>query len=115
MGAGATVDLTAHDGVCVAALAGEVDLLASKRLTSESLAALGTSGTLVLDLSEVTFLDSTGLRLVFSTRRRLARHGRHLAVVLPRDERVRQIFAMIDAADALDLFETVEDALQHSR
>ena len=115
MTAQATLDVTADAGVCVAALAGEVDLVATTTITAEGLASIGASGPLVLDLSAVTFLDSTGLRLVFNTRRRLARRGRRLAVVLPRDERVRQIFAMVDAADALDVHESLEDALEAAR
>jgi anti-sigma B factor antagonist len=106
----ASLEVTRNDEAVVASLAGDVDLAASEDITPARLAALGERGALVLNLREVTFLDSTGMRLIFSVRRRLARRGHRFAVVLPRDERVRQIFALIDAADALNLFESVEDA-----
>ena len=111
----ATVDVTARGGVCIAALHGDVDLVATSTIRSEALATIGASDTLVLDLSAVTFLDSTGLRLIFSTRRRLARRGRRLAVVLPRDEKVREIFAMIDASEVLEVYDSVEQALADCR
>ena len=49
--------------------------------------------TVVLDLSELTFMDSTGIRAILQARSRAAAAGRNLALV-PGPPNVQQIFAV---------------------
>ena len=66
-----------QDGVCVVEVLGEVDVHTSPQLR-EQLVALIESGAndIVLDMSELEFLDSTGLGvLVGALKRLVARHG----------------------------------------
>ena len=111
----ATLAVTEEEEISVATLTGDIDLEATEEIAPEVLAAVNKPGGLVLDLSGVTFLDSSGLRMIFGARRRLARRQRRLAVVLPRNERVRQVFALVDASETLELFWEPDDALAYCR
>lgn len=60
-------------------VAGEVDLSSAPQLRDAALRALRQGeGPLCLDLSGVTFLDSTGLHVLIATRRRAQLEGRQL-------------------------------------
>ncbi len=62
----------AGDAIVVAP-AGEIDLATVDALAAEIDLALGQVDALVLDLREVTFIDSAGLRLVLETSRKAGR------------------------------------------
>jgi anti-anti-sigma factor len=66
----------------VAALSGEVDMAAVEGVEERVRAALaGDPGVLVLDLRDVDFLDSSGLRLVLSLDGEQRERGARLVVV----------------------------------
>ena len=61
-----------RNGAVVVRLAGELDLYNAQAVRDELLAAAGRSpDRLVVDLSEVTFIDSTGLGVLIEARTRL--------------------------------------------
>ena len=66
----------------VIALSGELDLVNAARW-EEQLVGIEADppGTLVLDLREITFIDSTGLRAVIGASQRAREAGRRLVVV----------------------------------
>jgi anti-anti-sigma factor len=49
---------------------------------------------LVMDLSGVTYLDSTGLRLIFGLARRLGDRQQRLRLVVPDDSRIRRVLTL---------------------
>jgi len=63
---------------------GEVDLTTAPALREAMLAAVSQEDaqTLVVDLSQVDFIDSAGLALLVEARKRLAPEGRTLTVLL---------------------------------
>jgi anti-sigma B factor antagonist len=67
------------------------------------------AGVFVLDLCDVEFLDSSGLRLLLRARAMLAREERALAVVCP-PGRVRRLVEDARVGDLLFLFATREEA-----
>ena len=71
---------------------GELDLASADRL-GETVAQESTRGAtrLVVDLSEVDFIDSTGLRVLLSLRNDAKRNGHELTLVAP-PPGVRRIF-----------------------
>lgn len=70
------------DGRAVLAVAGEVDLETASQLGDQALEALrDVSPHLVLDLSGVTFMDSTGLKVLLTVQRRAELAQGSLAVV----------------------------------
>jgi anti-sigma B factor antagonist len=74
---------------------GEVDLYTAPRLKEAILAALnGTVSSLALDLSGVDFLDSTGLQVLMSAKKRTAERGGEVYVLGVRDH-VRRVFILL--------------------
>ena len=73
----------ASDGTSTVIVAGEVDLYRAPEL-AQALQAAAASGatTINVDLSDVTFLDSTTLALLLQQHRELAANGRALIVLV---------------------------------
>ncbi len=78
----------AHD--VVVKVSGEIDLSTVAALRSVLESVEPTSGRLVLDLSDVSFLDSMGVGLLVEAARRCASELRELVLRAP-SERVRQV------------------------
>jgi anti-sigma B factor antagonist len=92
------------------AMKGEIDLDAVPSLVPTLDAAIReTAGAFVLDLSDLEFLDSSGLRLILRARALLAREDRALAIVCPPGP-VRRLFELAGIADLLFLYASREDA-----
>ena len=92
------------------ALRGEIDLDAVPSLESALDAAIrSTAGAFVLDLCDLDFLDSSGLRVMLRARARLAREDRELAIVCPPGS-VHRLFEVVGIADLLFLYASREDA-----
>jgi anti-anti-sigma factor len=96
-----------------AALSGEIDMSVVDQLKRELDEAINgefAAETLALDLRQVNFLDSSGLRLVLQLNERLRDDGRRLVVVMgPR--RVAKVFELTGADETL---ETVVDPAEIS-
>ncbi len=83
----------------VVRLSGEIDLSNAEALgTAAEGAVSNRAAGLVLDLSGVTFLDSTGLRLVFRLARRLRDRQQALRLVVPSDARIARLLTMSGVA-----------------
>jgi ABC-type transporter Mla MlaB component len=61
-----------REGATLLCVAGELDISGAARLDEEIAAAAAACGSLVLDLSGVTFCDSSGLAVLLRARRRHA-------------------------------------------
>jgi anti-sigma B factor antagonist len=94
------LQLAPKDGAVVARLVGELDLVASESAFDRIDLAAREAGRLVLDLSRLTFMDSSGLRMVV----RLdvgAREGAFGLSIVPGPDNVQQVFEIVGLADAL--------------
>src|SRR3954469_7252060 len=95
---------TSHEQEAVrVSLSGELDL-SSALLFDEELRRIEADDlprTLVLDLRRLKFLDSTGLRLIWSAHARAVRCGRRLRIV-PGGAAVRRIFRLTGLHERLD-------------
>lgn len=99
----------------VVAVAGELDALAAPEL-DEYLQPLVAEHPvlLVLDLSGVTFLDSTGLGVVIKALKHVREHGGEVAAVYT-SPRVAKVFEITGIDQAMVVGETVEAVLPGSR
>ena len=79
---------------------GEVDLATVGALRSELTGALGRAEKVVLDLREVTFMDTQGLAAVIEAQQASAESGTRLVVVRA-PETVHRLFDMIGLSDRL--------------
>lgn len=77
----------------IVAARGEIDMATAPRIEAVLRDGEGEVETVVLDLREVTFLDTSGIRLIVSEQKRAREHGHRFAVVRgPRS--VERIFAI---------------------
>jgi anti-anti-sigma factor len=81
------------DGTTVAiAVAGEVDLLNAADVEDEILASIDNQATMVtVDLTNLSYLDSSGLRILFVLSSRLQVLQIDMEVVAPRGSRARRV------------------------
>lgn len=93
-------------------VAGEIDVT-SAAVLRDALEALIADGRrrLTLDLSDVTFLDSTGLGIVVGRLKRLARHGGTMTVAASH-ERVLRVFSITGLDQLLEIHEGLEGAVR---
>ena len=103
------------DDVCVVSIRGEVDLGSAARLKAElgALLAEGAPRDVVLELSRLAHLDSTGLAVLIGFRRRLAAE-RRLVVANP-SPMVTRILTLTGLLSTFDTFDTVSDAVGYLR
>jgi anti-sigma B factor antagonist len=105
------VDEAVDDTTHVVSLRGELDAVTAPRLGSR-LFGLADEGkrAVVVDLSEVTFMDSTGLGVLLNALRHFnVRHGQ-LVLVCP-TERVLRPFQITGLTGHLTIFDSREKAL----
>jgi anti-anti-sigma factor len=96
-----------RDGLVHVALVGELDLSTVAKLQDElSKVEAGSPPTVVVDLSKLTFLDSTGLRCIVTADERAREAGRRMVVVRGPDP-VQRVFAITRLEDRLEM---VDDA-----
>ena len=91
-------------------VAGELDLASAPQL-SAALSEAGREGTepVTLDLSEVTFIDSSALRALVLAGRELTEAGRVLQIG-PRSEMVNRVLSMTSLDQHTEAFQVLPDA-----
>ncbi len=89
------VHLSGDTGWPLARLTGAVDLSNVEVLTARLEGAVSNRAQgLVLDLSGVTYLDSTGLRLIYRLARRLGDRQQSLRLVVPPTSRILRVLTL---------------------
>ena len=98
----------------VITLSGELDAYNAPELRSTFERVLETEpAVVVIDLTSVTFLDSTVLGAIVGLLRRVREQGGELRTVLP-DTTARRIFEITNLVAALDVWPSREDAAASS-
>ncbi len=97
-----------EDGVELA-LKGELDLSTIEKVEQElTRAEDGGHRLIVLDLSGLTFLDSTGLRTIVTADQRARRSGRRV-VILKGPATVHRVFTITRLDERLEMVDSVEE------
>lgn len=82
---------------------GEIDMITAPEIARMTdLAADGTS-LVIVDLSDVSFVDSTGLNVLFTCRRMLDGRDIALRVVVPEASPIRRVFEITQMTDRLNV------------
>ena len=92
---GVSIDLDRRDGVVVLAVRGEVDMANATDVSTQLLSASGDGSSIVLDLGELTYIDSAGIRRLFDLSEQLGRDQRQLGA-RRRARRTRAFGALVD-------------------
>lgn len=100
----------AAEGVTVLAVSGEVDMLTAPQLRAAALPRLDADGTLVLDLSGVSFLGSAGLAVLVEASQQAKRRGSEFRVVAV-ERAVTRPLAATGLGEVFSVFTSVEQAV----
>lgn len=109
----ADLEVSQVGDVVVAGVAGEIDMSNATDLGDAigrelSNDALG----LVLDLVEVSYLDSAGIRIVYELRDRLHARGQELRLAVADDSPIADALRVSDVTGAIATFPTLAAALE---
>lgn len=105
------LQIEAHDrdGLAHVVLTGELDLSTIDRVERELNRVEGEGPEVVaLDLSRLTFLDSSGLRVIVSADKRARRENRRFVVVRG-SETVQRVFSITRLDEQLDLVDDIAE------
>jgi anti-anti-sigma factor len=92
-------------------LEGELDMANAPRLQSAIESAdLDATAMVVLDLQELLFIDSTGLRIILAARERTLARGRQFAVT-PGSQQVQRLLNLTGVAGHLRTIATADELL----
>jgi anti-anti-sigma factor len=95
----------------VAALEGEIDPSNARRLAAELLAGIPHEAMgVILDVSAVSFLDSSGVHLIFELAERLTGRQQSLVLVVPPDSPARRVLEIVALDQTAPLTPTRADA-----
>ena len=98
-----SAELIVEEDVCLVTVEGEIDIGSAPRLISRLNEAVGNCETpVVVDLTAVIFMDSTGLALLLNAHRRLSRRGKGFAIACA-DGPVQRVFAITDMTEVLNV------------
>jgi anti-sigma B factor antagonist len=116
MSVGDALDIRTEGDVVVARLMGEIDLANARPIGSLVGGAVTNDAMgVVLDLSDVTYLDSSGVHLIFELAERLSDRQQQLALVVPAEARIRRVLDLVKADAVVAIFLTVDEALDTVR
>jgi anti-anti-sigma factor len=111
-----TITVEDGDGVVVARVSGEVDLSNAATLGEQLAAAVPNQALgLVIDLSGTSYLDSSGVSLLFDLAGRLRKRQQGLRLVVPEDASLMRVLRIVDVASAVPIVTTVEQAVEDIR
>lgn len=95
------IERSRSDGLDVLVVEGELDIATAPRMIASLNEALAEGDRpLVVDLTRVLFMDSTGLALLINARRRAVRSRRGFAIVCP-DGPISRVFEIADMVRSL--------------
>jgi anti-anti-sigma factor len=105
------IEITRSDDVVVARLEGEVDLANTPTLSAAILEAIPNDAVgLVVDLTVVRYIDSVGIRMLFTFVRSLNASRQGMAVAIQPDSPVRNLLKITHLDEAAVFRDTVEEA-----
>jgi anti-anti-sigma factor len=107
----ADLSVVEKDGVPVARIAGEVDASNTAGVLRDLLRAVSNQAMgMVLDLTTTTYLDSSGVQLVFDLSERLRARQQGLRIVLADDSLILDVLRVTKLVDLIPIDPTVDSA-----
>jgi anti-sigma B factor antagonist len=96
-----TIHRRQDTGVATFVLVGELDAGVVSRVDDELKAAARSQAVLIVDLSGIQFIDSSGMHLLVELQPLCAEHGGRL-VLVPGPPRVRRVFEILGLEERFD-------------
>jgi anti-anti-sigma factor len=111
----ATVEIEGDD-VIVARVSGEIDLSNASQVGEDLAAAIPNSALgLVIDLTATSYLDSSGVHLVFDLADRLRQRQQQLRIAVPEGAPVRRVLRIVELGASVPILATVDAAVGEIR
>jgi anti-anti-sigma factor len=108
----ANLRLEHHDGTPVAFLNGDVDAANAGRVGEELVAAVSNRApALIVVLSEIRYLDSAGINLLFQLHDQLSTRRQRLGLVLGASAQLQRVLEISGVPTTIPVWEDVEAAL----
>jgi anti-sigma B factor antagonist len=112
----ARMNLVSVEGVTVARIEGEIDISNAQELGDALIASMRSDSLgLVLDLSPLDYLDSSGVHLILGLNGRLRQRRHQLRAVAPADAPLRAVLEITAADKTVPIDERTEDAVRAIR
>jgi anti-anti-sigma factor len=109
------LEIEERDEVVVAHVRGELDIADASSMGDRIQAAMPTSArTLVVDLGDLEFIDSSGVAMLFALARRLGSRRQELRVVAASGQPVSRVLEIVKFDHAAPVYESLDDALEDS-
>lgn len=109
------VTFSDQDGVQVAQLSGEVDLSNSDSIGNAIAETMPNHMLgLILDLTQLRYLDSAGIHLIYRLRERLRARGQSLALVVPTGSPSNDALRLAGVTLHVPISQTLQGALQET-
>ena len=113
---GTTFEMHEEDGVPVARLSGEVDISRAAAIRLDLLRALSNlHHGLVVDLRDVSYLDSAGVNVLFEVAERLSARQQALVTVIPDDALIQRVTKLVNLGAATEIHSDLGDAVASIR
>jgi anti-anti-sigma factor len=110
------LDIWTDGNVVIARPSGEIDLANARAIGSLITGAVPNDASgVVLDLSDTTYLDSSGVHLVFDLAERLSGRQQRLALVVPEGARIRRVLDLVNVRATVPVELDVESAVAAAR
>ena len=108
----AELEVSRNDRVVIARVTGEIDMSNAQELRAAVSAAIPQDAVaLVLDLTAVEYLDSSGIRLLYRLRDAVQARRQRLQVVIPSSSQVADVLRLGGVSDQVGAVETLDAAL----
>ncbi len=107
-----TVSIERRDALPVVHVRGEIEFTNSDAVRTDVLATVPLDGPgMILDLTQTTHLDSSGVRLLFEVAELLRVRRKLLILVATQEGLIRRVIALTKLDDVVLLVATVDEAL----
>jgi stage II sporulation protein AA (anti-sigma F factor antagonist) len=107
----ARIQIRTEADIVVATINGEIDLSNTEDLERSIVGSVpNTARGVVVDMSGTTYIDSSGIRLLFALASRARVSGQSMLLVAPEGSRVRRVLTVAGAEEALPIHTTAEAA-----
>lgn len=105
------IDIRTQSGLLIVAPVGDVDLTNAEDLRNAVLAAMTNDrAVVVVDLTRTDYLDSAGIRALFSVARRLEERRRQFALVASPRSHIRRLLGIVDFESHARVYDSVDSA-----
>lgn len=106
------LEVSRQGDVVIARLDGEIDLANTPTVSAAVLEAVPNDAVgLVIDLSGVRYIDSVGIRMLFTFVRSLHASRQGMAIAVPPDSPVRNLLKITHLDEATPLRASIDDAI----